>query len=58
MKKTLSVILIGITLMFISCEYKEILKYTELEEIENKPSSSDKRHKIQEKRLKNNIKKF
>lgn len=55
-KKITALLVIGsllLSLGLVGCKSKEVIndKDTELEEIENKPSSADKRHKAQEKRL-------
>lgn len=55
-KKITALLVIGsllLSLGLVSCKSQEVIndKDRELEEIENKPSSADKRHKAQEKRL-------
>lgn len=51
MKRMLSLIFIGFMLIFMSCDYIDITHDNGLSKIESKSSSSDKRHKAQEKRL-------
>lgn len=59
MKKLLSLLLIGASLVLLTLDCRGLVQDNNLTEVESEYSSADKRHKAQSNRVrKNNIKKF